>query len=194
MQDNKYTKLCKISSHKHQNYHKHTWVFRKIFNFYSKWETPPYKVFDYSVKIYLARYHTPLKTSWIIHQPITEKEKHTSPCLFSHNKGMTTMICVLQPLFPPPLNSTRPQVYSKVRLPHWTCLIWTRYLTYTAHACICTWSKWAPRLRLTHVLHCLVRSCLRVTRYKIDLQKLLVFNKVCRGHRNVSSGFMETLP
>ena len=46
-----------------------------------------------------------------------KKEKHTSPCLFSHNKGMDTMICVLQPLFPPLLSSTRPQVYSKVRLP-----------------------------------------------------------------------------
>ena len=46
-----------------------------------------------------------------------KKEKHTSPCLFSHNKGMTTMIYVLQPPFPPLLNSTRPQVYSKVRLP-----------------------------------------------------------------------------
>ena len=34
----------------------------------------------------------------------SKKEKHTSPCLFSHNKGMNpgmnTMICVLQPLFP----------------------------------------------------------------------------------------------
>ena len=29
-----------------------------------------------------------------------EKEKHTSPCLFSHNKGMNTMIFVLQPPFP----------------------------------------------------------------------------------------------
>ena len=38
-----------------------------------------------------------------------EKEKHTSPCLFSHNKGMNTMICVLQPPFPPLLSSTKPQ-------------------------------------------------------------------------------------
>ena len=30
---------------------------------------------------------------------------------------MNTMICVLHPLFPPLLSSTRPQVYSKVRLP-----------------------------------------------------------------------------
>ena len=45
-----------------------------------------------------------------------KKEKHTLPCLFSHNKGMNAMICVLQPSFPPLLSSTRPQVYSKVRL------------------------------------------------------------------------------
>ena len=38
-----------------------------------------------------------------------------------------------------------------------------------------TSSKLAPRLRLTHVLHCRVRSCLRVTRYKTDLRKLLLF-------------------
>ena len=78
---------------------------------------PQYKIFDYSVKIYFARYHTPLKN--FMDNPIThnEKEKHTSLCLFSHNKGMNTMICVLQPLFPPLLSSTWPQVYSKVRLP-----------------------------------------------------------------------------
>ena len=78
---------------------------------------PPYKIFDYSVKIHFAWYHTPLKN--FMDNPPThkEKEKHSSPCLFSHNKGMNTMICVLQPLFPPLLSSTRPQVYSKVRLP-----------------------------------------------------------------------------
>ena len=78
---------------------------------------PPYKVFDYSVKICFARYHTPLKNFMDNPPTHSKKEKHTSPCLFSHNKGMNTMICVLQPLFPPLLSSTRPQVYSKVRLP-----------------------------------------------------------------------------
>ena len=61
---------------------------------------PPYKVFDYSVKIYFARYHTPLKNFMDNPPTHNEKEKHTSPCLFSHNKGINTMICVLQPLFP----------------------------------------------------------------------------------------------
>ena len=61
---------------------------------------PPYKIFDYSVKIYFARYHTPLKNFMDNPPTHNEKEKHTSPCLFSHNKGMSTMICVLQPLFP----------------------------------------------------------------------------------------------
>ena len=78
---------------------------------------PPYKVFDYSVKIYFARCHTPLKKFMDNPPTHNEKEKHTSPCLFSHNKSMNTMSCVLQPLFPPLLSSTRPQVYSKVRLP-----------------------------------------------------------------------------
>ena len=78
---------------------------------------PPYKVFDYSVKIYFARYHTPLKNFMDNPQTHNKKEKHTSPCLFSHNKGMNRMSCVLQPLFPPLLSSTGPQVYSKVRLP-----------------------------------------------------------------------------
>ena len=77
---------------------------------------PPYKIFDYSVKIYFARYHTPLKNFMDNPPTHNEKEKHTSQCLFSHNKGMNTMICVLQPLFPPLLSSTRPQVYSKVSL------------------------------------------------------------------------------
>ena len=61
---------------------------------------PPYKVFDYSVKIYFARYHTPLKNFMDNPPTHNKKEKHTSPCLFSHNKDMNTMICVLQPLFP----------------------------------------------------------------------------------------------
>ena len=78
---------------------------------------PPYKVFDYSVKICFARYHTPLKNFMDNPPTHSKKEKHTSPCLFSHNMGMNTMICVLQPLFPPLLSSTRPQVYSKVCLP-----------------------------------------------------------------------------
>ena len=56
---------------------------------------PPYKVFDYSVKIYFARYHTPLKNFMDNPPTHNEKENHTSPCLFSHNKGMNTMICVL---------------------------------------------------------------------------------------------------
>ena len=44
---------------------------------------PPYKVFDYSAKIYFTRYHTPLKN--FMDNPPTHnwKEKHTSPCLFS---------------------------------------------------------------------------------------------------------------
>ena len=78
---------------------------------------PPYKVLDYSVKIYFAWYHTSLKNFVDNPQTHNKKEKHTSPCLFSHNKGLNTMICVLQPPFPPLLSSTRPQVYSKVRLP-----------------------------------------------------------------------------
>ena len=78
---------------------------------------PPYKVFDCSVKICFTRYHTPLKNFMDNPPTHSKKEKHTSPCLFSHNKGMHTMICVLQPLFPPLLSSNRPQVYSKVRLP-----------------------------------------------------------------------------
>ena len=102
MQDNKCTKWCKISSYKRQSYQKHSWVFRKIFNFDSKWETP---------------YHTPLKNFMDNPPTHSKKEKHTSPCLFSHNKGMNTMISVLQPLFPPLLSSTRPQVYFKARLP-----------------------------------------------------------------------------
>ena len=68
---------------------------------------PPYKVFDYSVKIYFARYHTPLKNFMDNPPTHNEKEKHTLPCLFSHNNGMNTMICVLQPPFPPLLSSTR---------------------------------------------------------------------------------------
>ena len=100
---------------------------------------PPYNVFDYSVKIYFARYHTPLKNFMDNPPTHNKKEKHTSPCLFSHNKDMNTMICVLQPLsLHLLLSSTRPQVYSKVCLPSWTCLIWTRYLTYTAHPCVRT--------------------------------------------------------
>ena len=78
---------------------------------------PPNKIFDYRVKIYFAQYHTPLKNFMDNPPTHNEKEKHTSPCLFSHNNGMNTMICVLQLLFPPLLSSTRPQVYSKVRLP-----------------------------------------------------------------------------
>ena len=78
---------------------------------------PPYKVFDYSFKICFARYHTPLKNFMDNPPTHSKKEKHTSPCLFSHNKDMNTMIGVLQPLFPPLLSSTRPQVYSKVRHP-----------------------------------------------------------------------------
>ena len=78
---------------------------------------PPYKVFDYSVKIYFTRYHTPLKNFMDNPPNHNEKEKYTSPCLFSHNKGMNTMICVLQTPFLPLLSSTRPQVYSKVPLP-----------------------------------------------------------------------------
>ena len=61
---------------------------------------PPTKVFDYSVKIYIARYHNPLKNFMDNPPTHNEKEKHTSPCLFSHNKGMNTMTCVLQPFFP----------------------------------------------------------------------------------------------
>ena len=79
-------------------------------------KNPPYKVFDYSAKIYFARYHTPFKNFMDNPPTHNEKEKHTSPCLFSHNKGMNTMIGVLQPPFPPLLTSTRPQVYSKVDL------------------------------------------------------------------------------
>ena len=41
-------------------------------------------------------------------------------------------------------------------------------------------------------INCRVRSCLRVTRYKIDLRKLLVFNEVCRGNRSTSGCFMGT--
>ena len=58
---------------------------------------PPYKVFDYSVKTY---FYTPLKNFMDNPPTHNKKEKHTSPCLFSHNKGMNTMICVLQPPFP----------------------------------------------------------------------------------------------
>ena len=61
---------------------------------------PPYKVFDYSVKIYFARYHTPLKNFMDNPPTHNKKEKNTSPCLFSHNKGMNTMICVYNPFFP----------------------------------------------------------------------------------------------
>ena len=78
---------------------------------------PPYKAFDYSVKIYFARYHTPLKNFMDNPPTHNEKEEHTSPCLFSHNKGKNRMICVLQPHFSPLLSSNRSQVYSKVRLP-----------------------------------------------------------------------------
>ena len=44
------------------------------------------------------------------------------------------------------------------------------------------------------MLHCRVRSCLRVTRYKIDLRKLPVFNEVYRGDHSTSGCFMGTLP
>ena len=40
------------------------------------------------------------------------------------------------------------------------------------------------------MLHCRVRSCWRVTRYKIDLRKLPVFIEVCRGDRSTSGCFM----
>ena len=65
------------SSHKRQNYQKHSWIFRKIFNFDSKWEHSPYKVFDYSVKIYFAQYHTPLKNFMDNPPTHNKKEKHT---------------------------------------------------------------------------------------------------------------------
>ena len=142
MQSNKCTKWCKISSHKRQSYQKHSWVFRKIFNLTASEKHPSYKVFDYSVKIYFARYHTPLKNFMDNPPTHNEKEKHTSLCLFSHNKGMNTVICILQPPLPPLLSSTRPQVYSKVRLPRWTCLIWTRYLTYKAQRAFVRSPNW----------------------------------------------------
>ena len=97
----------------------------------------PTKVFDYSVKIYIARYHNPLKN--LMDNPPThnEREKHTSPCLFSHNKGMNTMICVLQPFFPLYLahlghKFTHRYVFPAERVSY------GRVILRTAHACIRT--------------------------------------------------------
>ena len=102
---------------------------------------PPYKVFDYSVKICFARYHTPLKNFMDNPPTHSKKEKHTSPCLFSHNKGMNTMICVLQPIFPPSYLAQLGHKFTPRYVSPLSCLhmaIWTRYLTYTAHACVRT--------------------------------------------------------
>ena len=54
----------------------------------------------YSVKIYFAQYHTPLKN--FMDNPLnhTNEEENTSQFLFCHNKGMNTIICVLHHFFP----------------------------------------------------------------------------------------------
>ena len=131
---------------------------------------PPYKIFDYSVKIYFVRYHTPLKNFMDNPPTHNEKEKHTSPCLFSHNKGMNTMICVLQTPFPPLLSSTRSQVYSKVRLPtervsYGRVILRTRLTRAFYVVQIGAKTQADARVALSDAFS------LRVTRYKIDLRK-----------------------
>ena len=78
---------------------------------------PPYKIFDYSVRIYFARYHTPFK-SFMDNPPThNEKEKHTSLCLFSYNKGLNAKICVLQLFFPLYLAQPGRKFTPKMRIP-----------------------------------------------------------------------------
>ena len=84
---------------------------------------PPYKVFDYSVNIYFTQYHTPLKTLWIIHQPIMRKKSIPHHACFLTIKAWIQWFVFYKPFSPPLpptpsplLSSTRPQVYSKVRL------------------------------------------------------------------------------
>ena len=48
---------------------------------------PPYKVFDYSVKIYFARYRTPLKNFMDNPPTHNEKEKHTSSSVSKRTYG-----------------------------------------------------------------------------------------------------------
>ena len=144
MQDKKCTKWCKISSHKRQNYQS-TVGYSERSSTLTASEKHPSSIQSLWLQCQdsLCTLHS-FKKNFMDNPPThDEKEKHTSPCLFSHNKGMNTMICVLQPPFPPLLSSTRPQVYSKVRLPRWRCLIWTRYLMYRAHA----WVRSSPNWR-----------------------------------------------
>ena len=74
MQDNKCTKWCKISLHKRQRYQMHRWVFRKIVNFDSKWETPSIHTLITVSRFTLHGIAPLYKTSWIIHQSITKKK------------------------------------------------------------------------------------------------------------------------
>ena len=75
---------------------------------YSEWSSiltasekqPPYKIFDYSCQDLFCMASHPIKKFMDNPPTHNKKEKHTSPCLFSHNKGMNTMICVLQPFSP----------------------------------------------------------------------------------------------
>ena len=96
MQDNKCTKWCKISSHKRQSYQQHSWVFRKIFNFDSKWETPSIQC----LWLQCQRYHTPLKNFMDNPPTHNEKEKHTSPCCFLTIRAWIQWFVFYSPLFP----------------------------------------------------------------------------------------------
>ena len=112
---------------------------------------PPYKIFDYSVRINFAWYHTPLKN--FMDNPLAhnEKEKHTSLRLFSHNKGMNTMIYVLQPFshlyLAQPGHKFTPRCVFPLNVSHMDALPYT----YMDRAYVRTYSKLVPRLRLMHV-------------------------------------------
>ena len=99
---------------------------------------PPYKIFDYSVRIYFARYHTPLKN--FVDNPPTpnDKDKYPSQCLFSHNMGINTMICFTA-LFSPLLSSTQPHIYSQDASSQLN-ISYGRVILYTARACACVYT------------------------------------------------------
>ena len=191
MQDNKCTKWCKISSHKRQSYQKHNWVFRKIFNFDSKWETPSIQNLWLQCQDLRCTVSHPLKNFMDNPPTHNEKEKHTSPCLFSHNKGMNTMICVLQPLFSPLLSSTRPHVYSKVRLPaervsYGRVILRTRFTR--AFVRSPNWrqdSGWRT---------CCIVGCVQLTCNKIQNWFAKMTGVCWWGDRSTSGCFMGTLP
>ena len=60
----------------------------------------PYKVFDYSVKIYVAQYHTPLKNFMDNLQPITRKKSIPYPACFLTIRAWIQWFVFYSPFFP----------------------------------------------------------------------------------------------